>query len=239
MKQMYKTDKCPICNETTVIGDEFCNNCSWELIDIPKESNDALLNYFNSKIKKHKQLFEKQITDSNTITQINEENYKLEENVSKLEDANQKITVTNQYLNNEVSKKKEIENQLNTYIERYGDSFEISSNSNKKRIVIYWEIENNIIKLSSSEIECLDDTFSKIAVLFNKNSNPQIGNFDFSVIGEIKKNTVIMNLSGFPKGNYLVKPISISNKKINVTFISEEKSKNASNYNINNIKIHI
>lgn len=229
--------KCPICNELNSLEEEFCQNCSWELIDIPKNSSLFLIKYFKTKIEKHKNIFEKKIKNINTIKKLNDKYYSVDKNLTLAKEENKKLSVNNTKLIQEIENKREIENQLKTYVERYGDSFEVSSNSSKKRLIVYWKIVNNEIHLTSTEN--FNNVANKIAVLFSKDIKPQIGNFDFSVIGKIHNNIIRLELTGFPKGSYTIKPISLTNRIVNITFMSEEQSLNPSNYNKNKLKINI
>lgn len=234
---------CPICAFENNHDDQFCRNCSWELIHIPENSNKALRDYYNERLKLHKKMHEKLENISESLEIKDAELLKKKNSMDSLKlELNEHIEL--------VSKQKEkinqftaIELQLLEYQDRYGDAlFSNNSNKDKSKLVINWKIESNSIILSrdSGNVNYMP---KKIAVIFNQKPNPLIGKFDFILLGIIKKlgskYLVDLQSDNLPKGDYYIKPISLDNKNAKIIFICEEKTASPNEYEKSKTKITI
>ncbi|MBC8755990.1 hypothetical protein H2O64_15030 [Kordia sp. YSTF-M3] len=212
-------------------------------MDIPKNANDELNNYFTKKINIHTSLYLTKREQKRTIEKLNQE---ASQNQTTLKIQNEKIKNLDEKLrktSSELKNKIELENQLKIYKERYGDSFTFSDHSKKESFIVYWQIENNIIKLHSKEKEFEKYLPKKIALLLKSQGRPQVGNFELAIlVNRVKiKDTYGLKIdtTNITSGSYFIKPIVLANKTKNIHFFHHQQSLSSEDFDWNQTKINI
>lgn len=234
---------CPVCNSKYDAEDEFCSTCSWELIHIPERANNALLEYYNDRLNRHKESYTSLIETTASLKKTNTE---LLENVNALEEKKKEVESSKK----EISKQKakideltELKVKLEEYENRFGDSLtSVNSNGSKEIVEILWRIESNQLQLecNKSNLKYLP---SKIAVLFSKKPSLFIGKCDFILLCEIKQNkdSVFVEIKSqhISKGEYFVKLASLDNSNAIIKFSNEAMRATSNNFDKTKTKLNI
>ena len=235
--------KCPICEENNNLDDEFCLNCSWELIDIPKNTSKCLVDYFTNKIERHKNIYTQRTKDVISIKKINNENYNNLEIIDRLNIQLKAISKDNANLKQNLDKNKDLDEQLNSYIRRYGGNWiSNKAQTNKEIVNVNWELKNNQLILTS-QFKNLQQELHQLVILFKQDSKPNFGSFDIALLSDCMFDnnnvTVIIDTNKIPKGSYFIKPISLVSKDKNILLFHKDQSLSPNNFDWNKTKISI
>lgn len=237
---------CPICAEQNKIDEEFCKKCAWELIDIPKNASSYLLNYFNTKIEKHKNIFIQRSEDIKSIKQLNNEHFNSLEKLDLLSKQIIEISQSNTDLKQSLKKKKDLEEQLNSFIKRYGDNWVSNKSSvNKEIAIVNWELAGNSLIFTSKIKDFKQEMSKQIVVLFKQTGNPTFGSFDIAILSDCNFNNNNNNsiskidINMIPKGSYFIKPINLISKSKNIQLFHKDQSLSPNNFDWNKTKINV